>query len=128
MKQANFKIPIYNWDFTVICLGSPADAPKLSAIATKYAFPDKETLIEHVQKKSYDGGKTYTKKSTRQIIVIIFPQSSKQKLFNTLNHEKRHVIDDILEWHDVHDKEAAAYLDGFLSEELYKHLKQSKVI
>jgi len=128
MKQFSFKIPIYNWDFTLVILDSITDAGKLKVMADKYSFPDTEALIEHVKNRSYDGGKTYTKRNSRHIIVIIFPQSSKQKFFNTINHEKRHVIDDILEWHDVHDKEAAAYLDGFLSEELYKHLKQSKVI
>lgn len=128
MKQVNFKVPIYNWNFTLISIDSAADAGKVMAIARKLSFPDQDTLIEQIKKKSYDGGKTYTNRNVRHVVVIIFSQTSKQKFFNTLNHEKRHVVDDILEWHDVHDKEAAAYLDGFISEELYKHLKQSKVI
>jgi hypothetical protein len=33
-----------------------------------------------------------------------------------LNHEKRHAADDILEWANIHDAEAAGFLDGYLSQ------------
>ena len=128
MKRLSFKIPIYTWNFQLIILENSDDAEEVRKIANKYKFPDTEDLIKHVKDLSHDGGKTYTKRSSRDLIVIIFPHISEAGLIGTINHEKRHVIDDILEWHDVHDKEAAAYLDGWVSEQLYKQLKSIKAL
>ena len=123
MRLVKFKIPIYMWDVTVFIVESKDDLQELSKFATKYDLPDKEELINLAKNDAKEGGKTYTKRSSRNFVIILFPHNTKEGFVRTINHEKRHVIDDILEWHDIKDKEAAAYLDGYVSEELYKHLK-----
>lgn len=128
MRLFKFKIPIYMWNVTVLIVESNNDLEELSKFTAKYNLPDKEELINLAKNDAKDGGRTYTKRNSRNFVIIIFPHNTKEGFVRTINHEKRHVIDDILEWHNIKDKEAAAYLDGYVSEELYKHLKILKAM
>lgn len=128
MKQIDLKIPIYMWNLKIILIEGKKDVPTLTKVVNKYKLPDSKSLIDEIKAGGKEGGKTYTRKGSLDFIVMIFPHSSTSGFIRTLNHEKRHVVDDILEWQDVHDKEAAAYLDGYLSEELYKRLKTIKIL
>ena len=128
MKQVTIKIPIYTWNLTILIIESKEDIPKFKKAAGSFDIPDKQIVIEELSKGGHDGGKTYTKRSSRTLVMLIFPCLSKEAFINAINHEKRHVIDDILEWHNIRDKEAAGYLDGWLSVELFKQLKTVKAM
>jgi hypothetical protein len=55
----------------------------------------------------------------RKILVAVFPCDDEVKRRNIVAHESRHVVDRILEWINVDDIEAAAYLQGYLAEFIY---------
>lgn len=124
MRQFSFEIPIYRWQLKVILIDGKEDLDKATKLAAALHFPDKDDFLSQIKNKSFDGGKTYTNRSARVVVMVVFPQSSGNSLVNTVNHEKRHIIDDILEWHEIKDKEAAGYLDGYVAEELYKRFKK----
>lgn len=114
------------WDVTVLLLKKGDDPKKFRSVVQPYHIPDLENAVKQVETDSWDGGKTYTNRNCRAILMIIFRHETKSGFIRTLNHEKRHMIDDILEWHGIKDKEAAGYLDGWVSETLYNHIKKLK--
>lgn len=124
MRRVDFHIPIYDWDITIVTLYDSGCKQDLGKLIDEFNLPLKEELFELLDSKSYDGGRTFSRKKSREEVVILFPWRSEEAFQNVLNHEKRHVIDDIVEWHDLKSPEAAAYLDGYVSKEIYKRLEE----
>ena len=61
--------------------------------------------------------------SLRQAVLVIYKYDSINRFYNIINHEKRHLIDRIGNVHLIRDeKEAIAYLDGYVSEQIYSNL------
>lgn len=125
MKRINFKIPIYDWNVTVCTLYDKSCEDDLKKLSKEFNFPDEDDIVELLQ-NGRNGGRTYTKTGTRDIVILLFPWTNEEWFIRTINHEKRHVVDDIIEWHNIQDKEASAYLDGYISAEIYKQLNQLK--
>lgn len=69
-------------------------------------------------------GFTYTKPSKRLSIVGISKSTSEEQFFNTLVHEAKHVQSHICKYYNVpEDGEDAAYLIGYIVQQMYKVFK-----
>lgn len=121
MKKKVIKVPIYDFTITFVEVEKFEDKCTVSKIMTSLDLP--KDIIDEVKEKIEqgveDGGLTTTRPSTHEIFVLIYQSSNETKRRNVVNHEKRHVEDDILEITKVEDQEASAYLAGFLSEHIY---------
>lgn len=127
MRRIDFQVPIYDWKVSVVTILNKYCYNDLCSLLDEFDVEDsmKTAILKEVKAGSFNGGKTLTRKGTREVVVILFPWKTELDFIRTLNHEKRHVIDDIVEWHDL-DFEAAAYLDGYISCEIYKRLGELK--
>ncbi|NCD06176.1 MAG: hypothetical protein EOL97_08660 [Spirochaetia bacterium] len=120
MTNKTVVIPIYNWTLTFIELEDAKDADIFSAYMKDFnCNKEHDSFMIALAKGLMDIGLTKTIPETMQIFVAIFPSSSPEARRNTINHEKRHIEDEILELSGIEDKEAAGYLAGYLSEILY---------
>lgn len=71
-----------------------------------------------------DAGFTYSNMNKRRSIVGISPTSSKDEFLNTIVHEAKHLQSHICKYYKVEeDTEEAAYLIGFIVQEMYKVFK-----
>ena len=127
MRRIDFQVPIYDLKVSVVTILNKYCYNDLCSLLDEFDVEDsmKTAILKEVKADSFNGGKTLTRKGTREVVVILFPWKTELDFIRTLNHEKRHVIDDIVEWHDL-DFEAAAYLDGYISCEIYKRLGELK--
>ena len=66
-----------------------------------------------------NAGLTYIDRTAQKLLIVIFPATSPEELLSTIGHEKRHAEDFILEESGVYDKEAAGYLAGFLTKQMF---------
>lgn len=122
MKRLDFKIPIYNWDITIATVSSKEDVPDLNSLFYAYGIID-DDAVDNVSNERFNGGETYVNASTREGVILIYKCESTSIFHNVLNHEKRHLIDRIGNVHLIKDeKEAIAYLDGYVSEQIYSNL------
>ena len=124
MRQIQFRVPIYEWNVTVITLYGRKDIKTISEFMKVKDFSPEEikNTTDELIRDSVGGGRAYTSYDKKEAIIIIFPYENDASFYSTLNHEKRHLIDDILEFHGINDKEAAAYLDGFVSTIIFNNL------
>lgn len=71
-----------------------------------------------------DVGFTQTDFNKRRSIVGISKTTSKGQLINTIVHEAKHVQSHICMYYNVsEDSEAAAYLIGYITQQMYKVFK-----
>lgn len=120
MKITKFLVPIYDWSiwFVDCSDGNIGQKEKnaFSKLCKKISVgsENKSELEENVF-SGYGGGDCYSQPAWQRIIVMIGKMKSKDMRLKILNHEKRHAADDILEWANIHDAEAAGFLDGYIS-------------
>ena len=128
MRRIDFQVPIYDWKVSVVTILNEHCYNDLRSLLDEFDVEDsmKTAILKEVKAGSFNGGKTLTRKGTREVVVILFPWKTELDFIRTLNHEKRHVIDDIVEWHNLTCHESTAYLDGFVSEEIFKRLDELK--
>ena len=126
MRRIDFQVPIYNWSITVVTLYGPSDAEEFSAVLKEIDADVNATAetIESLKKGGKNGGDFWYNKGVRVGLIDVFPWTNEGKLYEILNHEKRHLVDRILEHAGIHDIEAAAYLDGYVSTQIFEHLKE----
>ena len=71
-----------------------------------------------------DGGFTYTDFKRKQSIVGIGKSTSNSQLLNTITHEAKHVQSHICRYYKIkEDGEDAAYLIGYIVQQMYKVFK-----
>ena len=80
----------------------------------------KEEIVESIENEDRDGGYTLTSLGRKIFCVVILPQSSEEQRLAVIDHEKRHIEDDLLEHCSVTCKEASAYLAGYLTRCFYR--------
>lgn len=126
MRKIKFNIGIYNWDITVIDV---EEYNRLTVSRLKKFLQDLDMnndsidyVLEFAKDGMFNGGYHNINKYTLESLIVIYPQENKKMWFNTMNHEKRHLIDSILNLYNIHDDEASACLDGYVSEFIYQLL------
>ena len=125
MKIKKIKIPIYDWDVLVLIIESKEDSIQYEKEVKKFGFKDPDDYgmdLELISQDIYNGGAcTYDTNASRQIITV-YQCSNKHELLKTILHECDHAVWNILERAHVNDKEARAYLSGFLGSEILKDI------
>lgn len=121
MKKKSFSIPLYRIDVTLIQLTKEDSYDSVSAVLKREGI-DAEYISEAAdnQKNGYvDGGYTYYNFRVGKVVILFYPTTAKKQQINIYSHEKRHLEDRVLENASVDDKEASAYLSGYLGEVFY---------
>lgn len=121
MTIKDINVEIYHHKIKLIEVNKKDKYSKLEEILYQYNLPS-DTLNDikyNIENKCINGGWTISSMSRRLSLVIILPCSNKESRRDVINHEKRHIEDDILEHCGVNDKEASAYLAGYLSKYMY---------
>ena len=121
MKVTKLKIPMYDFDLTFIEIESPKDEHDASKYLNEIKMPkeDANNIKRQIREGATNGGDTWRNFPLKKILMIAFKCESERKRRNIINHEKRHVVDRIMEWASIHDIETSAFLDGYISEFIY---------
>ena len=118
MIKSIFDVPLYDWNITYLTIESKEDVPELLTWCQLF-----DAEFEHDLNDTFDtiknAGLTYMDKTAQKMLIVIFPCESSEELLSTIGHEKRHAEDIILEESGVYDKEAAGYLAGFLTKQMF---------
>lgn len=121
MKHKKINVDMYGFRVDVIECESEKDYDLLCKFfkGTKLKDPIVDEILDAVREGDTDGGWTLACLGAKREIIVLLPMSCEERRRIVLNHEKRHVEDDILRHCGVDDEEAAAYIAGFLSKFIY---------
>ena len=75
MRRIDFRVPIYDWDITIVTIYNEFCKEQVSELIDEFELPDREELLQLVG-EGFNGGRTYAKTSSREIVVILFPWTS----------------------------------------------------
>ena len=121
MKIKNIKIPIYDFTITILEVENSNDSEIIGKKLRKFGVDaDEINEIEDNIKNNYiNGGFAYRDFSMKQFCIMIYKCENTVWRRNVINHEKRHIVDRIMEWAHIKDIESPAYLDGYISKYMY---------
>jgi hypothetical protein len=125
MKVINTRIGIYNWDLTLFIVDSPSDAREAKKLFIKHGISKKtiREIIADIKDNATNGGIHMSDFAQRHSLAGIMNCTSFCEKIIHLAHEARHIEDTILMHCGIEDREAAAYLSGFLTRKFLKLLK-----
>lgn len=121
MKKMDFHIPLYDVDVRLVQFDKEDDAREIRK-ALGYAKVDAKEIdgiIEEVKRGCHGGGYTYRNFEIRKMLLCFYPFISERERKVVYAHEKRHIEDRIMEYHNVNDIESAGLLAGFLGGKFY---------
>lgn len=122
MKRFDFHLPIYGWTITIATVKDKNDEQPVNDLFSEFGIDD-DNAIDNVVNERFDGGDTYVNAGQRIGLILLYISKSNAMFHNVLNHEKRHLVDRIGAIHLIlNEREAIAYLDGFVSENIYSNL------
>ncbi|MCM1216527.1 MAG: hypothetical protein NC209_03945 [Alistipes sp.] len=121
MKLKRVKVPIYDYSVIVAEVEKKGDAVAMSKVLSELKVPNehKADVLDMIERESFNGGDTFRNMKMKKLLVIIYPCKNESARRNVLAHEMRHVVDRIMEWSNITDMEASAYLQGWLGEKIY---------
>jgi len=125
MIYKKFKIDLYNWDVFYYDFENHDEIDikikSFNKIANKVNISkeDLEMIENKMKNEASDGGFCFRNLSKRINLIVLFPCKKEATKINVVTHEIRHVVDDIAKhlWLRK-DKEAVAYLTGYISEKV----------
>lgn len=123
MKEKTFCVDIYKFRVNLIQIENGdkyTDLPKLfldkiESLQDEEVLDDLPTWFED-DEVILDAG--YTINDDRDIYVIFSRHSLRIQQINTFAHEMYHIVRSILNYCEIDDEEAGAYLQGYIAEEL----------
>jgi len=120
MKLFKFDIDIYEWTIQLVKLET-GDEPEIipEDIMENLMTETQEGIDEWFVNEVMNAGYTDANIKNKTIYVIFSPQTSLKKAANTYFHEARHIVDNIVQYCNILDEEASAYLQGYIGEYLY---------
>lgn len=122
MKLKYYNIPIYDTELTLVHitredLETEEGVKRIKKIfKTRRIIPNSDEFIEDSRNKN-SCGVTYSNKDNCAIVVIFLKLDC--AVDNIICHEKRHIEDLVSDWYQLSDREALAYLAGFLGTLMY---------
>lgn len=69
-----------------------------------------------------DTGMTFSNRAFRESVVVVALTSSAAEFQNSLQHELRHLVDDITIADGIYEKEAVAYLTGEVNHDIFPYI------
>lgn len=134
MVKEKLEVPIYGYTLWLIKLSFKDYKLKKKLTSEKIGLKDEDINLdeetckeidESIGAGEYNGAITCHRGSQRQIVVLFYPIDDEERVVEIYNHEKRHVEDDILNFLNINDSEAAAYLAGYLGR-VFQRFKNKK--
>ena len=121
MKHIGFNIPIYDYYVDWIFIESKEDTLPISKFLDKCRIlgENKLDVINTIEKEKSNGASTYRNLDIKRFCIIIYECCDEKSFYKVINHEKRHLIDRIMEHCGILDIESPACLDGYITEVLY---------
>lgn len=121
MLKKRFTVPLYGYTVRYFEIEDKSDEAEIRSCLKKLRLPDKDIdeVAECVSDEAKNGGWTLFNPNCKQIVVIVLTCVDEKARRRVVGHEKRHVEDEILRHCDINDLEAAAYLAGYLSENIF---------
>jgi hypothetical protein len=129
MIKQRVEVPIYGYTIWLVKLSfddyKKEVRPTTASIGlkSKRIDLDEETcdeIDENIKDGDYNGAITCHRGKQRKAVVFFYPIDNEEKAVEIYDHEKRHLEDFILNFLDVDDTEAAAYLAGYLGKVFWK--------
>lgn len=121
MIKRNIKVPIYEWKCRVL-VAENHDEVDLVVKELKSLGVDKES-IDDVKETfglgGLNGGMFLSSKKGKSAAIVVLPSSSISESVNTLAHECRHFVDEILRISGIEDMESSAYISGYVYENAF---------
>lgn len=126
MRRIDFTIPIYDWEVSVVTtLGSEDSSALVEVLNSIEAEPCAvEQTRRCLEQGAKDGGDMWYDTDRKKAFIHLYRWSTEGDFWETINHEKRHLIDRIMQHHRISDTEAAAYLDGYVSKIIFTRLNE----
>ena len=135
MVKEKLEVPIYGYTLWLIKLSFKDYKLKKKLTSEKIGLRskdidlDEETckeIDENIGDKEYNGAITCHRGGQRKIVVLFYPIDDEEREVEIYDHEKRHVEDDILNFLNVDDAEASAYLAGHLGKVFWRFRNNKK--
>lgn len=116
MRTKKIHIPIYEFDVIIYQLEDVEDADAITKALRKLNITEMiQEVTDNLMDEVLEGGFTCFNGPAKLSVVVFYPTEDASVYEATVDHEKRHVVDNTLEWVGVNDHEAAAYLSGWLT-------------
>lgn len=116
MRTKKIHVPIYEFDVIIYQLEDVEDAEAIAKALKKLNVTEMiPEVVGNLTDEVLEGGFTCFNGPAKLSVVVFYPTEDATVYEATVDHEKRHVVDNMLEWVGVNDHEAAAYLSGWLT-------------
>lgn len=116
MRTKKIHIPIYEFDVIMYQLEDVNDVGSIAKALKRLNITEMiQEVTDNLTDEVIEGGFTCFNGPAKLAVVVLYPTEYGEMYESTLDHEKRHVVDHVLDWVGVHDYEAAAYLSGWLT-------------
>ena len=116
MRTKKIYVPIYEFEILLYQLEDVEDADAITKALKKVGLSDMiQEVTENLTDEVMEGGFTCFNGPAKLSVVVFYPTEDATVYEATLDHEKRHCVDHMLDWVGVHDYEAAAHLSGWLT-------------
>lgn len=108
------------WLVTVIYVPQERDMPMVAEAYERIGCPEEDIhIIERLMTEEWNKGATYSNPWRRCSVMTIGRSESWEEFFNTVLHETKHVVDDIVTAYDVINYgEPPAYLQGEIGRQM----------
>ena len=118
MKHKVRYIPIFHKYIHIIEVDNKKDAPNVKKILKKLSVPTDilDEVDENIKNEYINGALTVANLPNHNILVILYEHDNEKEKINSIAHEQRHVVDDILEICNIEDNETGAYIAGYLAQ------------
>jgi hypothetical protein len=115
MKEFKARFEFVDWDICVIIL-SKSDK-SITKLKKRFNLLDDDVryINDKLSIEAMNGGVALTNCSSRDVVIILYPQSSEIDMLNTLTHELYHAVRRITDHCEIADHETPAYMTGYLS-------------
>lgn len=118
MKHKVRYIPIFHKYIHIIEVDNKKDAPNVKKILKKLLVPTDilDEVDENIKNEYTNGALTVENLQNHNILVILYEHDNEKEKINSIAHEQRHVVADILEICNIEDNETGAYIAGYLAQ------------
>lgn len=108
------------WLATVVYIPSQRDLPSVAEALSSLGCPDSDINESlSMMTEEWNKGYTWSNPARRKSVTIIGRSSSWEQLFNTVHHETRHIVDEIMMAYDIMNYgEPPAYTQGEIGRQM----------
>lgn len=108
------------WLATIVYIPSQRDLPSVAEALSSLGCPDSDINESlSMMTEEWNKGYTWSNPARRKSVTIIGRSSSWEQFFNTVHHETRHIVDEIMMAYDIMNYgEPPAYTQGEIGRQM----------